>query len=92
MSPYRIYAPNDFLFYVPISSFARSFGDPLDEQQCHLEELGQAMIRFGLCCMFRDQPIKFVATTANHSLALKCELAIKAFSRKAKESLFRSAE
>jgi UV DNA damage endonuclease len=26
--------------------------------------LGENMIRLGLCCMFRDQPIKFVTTTA----------------------------
>ena len=30
----------------------------------HGDELGEAMIRLGLCCMFRDQPIKFVTTTA----------------------------
>ncbi len=28
------------------------------------DELGEAVIRLGLCCMFRDQPIKFVTTTA----------------------------
>jgi UV DNA damage endonuclease len=28
------------------------------------DELEHAMIRFGLCCMFRDEPIKFVTTTA----------------------------
>ena len=26
--------------------------------------MGEAVIRLGLCCMFRDQPIKFVTTTA----------------------------
>lgn len=30
----------------------------------HGDELGEAVIRFGLCCTFRDQPIKFVTTTA----------------------------
>lgn len=30
----------------------------------HGDELGEAMTRLGLCCMFRDQPIKFVTTTA----------------------------
>ena len=30
----------------------------------HGDELGEAMIRLGLCCIFRDQPIKFVTTTA----------------------------
>ena len=27
-------------------------------------KLPHSSIRFGLCCMFRDQPIKFVTTTA----------------------------
>ena len=61
---YLISVPHDFLFYFPITSFARSFGDPLDEQQSHGDELGEDVIRLGLCCMFRDQPIKFVTTTA----------------------------
>ncbi len=30
----------------------------------HGHELGEAMIRWGLCCMFRDQPIRFLTTTA----------------------------
>lgn len=30
----------------------------------HDHELGQAVIRLGLCCMFQEQPIKFVTTTA----------------------------
>ena len=30
----------------------------------HLDELGEAMIRLGLCCIFRDEPIKFLTTTA----------------------------
>lgn len=30
----------------------------------NLDELGSVMIRLGLCCMFRDQPIRFVTTTA----------------------------
>ena len=30
----------------------------------HVFQLGTGMIRLGLCCMFRDQPIKFVTTTA----------------------------
>lgn len=30
----------------------------------HGVELGEAMIRLGLCCQFRDHPIKFVTTTA----------------------------
>ena len=30
----------------------------------HGDELGEAVIRLGLCCMFRDQPVKFVTTTA----------------------------
>jgi hypothetical protein len=29
----------------------------------HMDELGN-MIRLGLCCIFRDQPIKFRTTTA----------------------------
>ena len=28
------------------------------------DELGKPVIRLGLCCMFREQPIKFVTTTA----------------------------
>ena len=28
------------------------------------DELGEAVIRLGLCCMFRDQPVKFVTTPA----------------------------
>lgn len=30
----------------------------------HDDELGQVVIRLGLCCMFQEQPIKFVTTTA----------------------------
>lgn len=30
----------------------------------HVDEMGMAMIRLGLCCQFRDQPIQFVTTTA----------------------------
>ncbi len=30
----------------------------------HRHELGEAVIRLGLCCLFRDQPIKFATTTA----------------------------
>jgi UV DNA damage endonuclease len=30
----------------------------------HLDELGEAVIRFGLCCTFREAPIKFANTTA----------------------------
>ena len=30
----------------------------------HDDEMRANMIRLGLCCIFRDQPIKFVTTTA----------------------------
>lgn len=30
----------------------------------HVDEMGKAMIRLGLCCQFQEQPIQFVTTTA----------------------------
>ena len=36
-----------------------------------LVEFGEPMIRLGLCCMFRDQPIKFVTTTATAIARMK---------------------
>jgi predicted GIY-YIG superfamily endonuclease len=30
----------------------------------HNDELGKVVIRFGLCCIFQEQPIKFATTTA----------------------------
>ena len=35
------------------------------------DEVGESMIRLGLCCMFRDQPIKFATTTATSIGKLK---------------------
>ena len=47
----------------------------------HDDELGEAMIRLGLCCMFRDQPIKFVSTTATAIGKMKRPDALKKLSR-----------
>jgi len=45
------------------------------------DELGEAMTRLGLCCMFRDQPIKFVTTTATAIGKMKRPDALKKLSR-----------
>lgn len=47
----------------------------------HGDELGEAMIRLGLCCMFRDQPIKFVTTTATAINKMKRPDALAKLSR-----------
>lgn len=45
------------------------------------DELGEAMIRLGLCCLFRDQPIKFVTTTATSIGKMKRPAALAKLSR-----------
>ena len=37
----------------------------------HGDDLGPVMIRLGLCCLFRDEPIKFVTTTATSISKMK---------------------
>lgn len=39
------------------------------------------MIRFGLCCIFKEQPIKFATTTAKHILSLAKTEQLKKLSR-----------
>jgi UV DNA damage endonuclease len=46
-----------------------------------MDELGQAVIRLGLCCMFRDEPIKFVTTTATAIGKMKRPDALEKLSR-----------
>src|SRR5471030_661384 len=46
----------------------------------HMDELG-AMMRLGLCCLFRDQPIKFVTTTATSIGKMKRPDALAKLSR-----------
>lgn len=45
------------------------------------DELGEALIRLGLCCMFRDEPIKFVTTTATSIGKMKRPDALAKLSR-----------
>ncbi|MFN0054772.1 MAG: UV DNA damage repair endonuclease UvsE [Planctomycetales bacterium] len=49
-------------------NLAKPSWPPLIDHQSELvdqdDELQKTMIRLGLCCQFRDQPIKFVTTTA----------------------------
>ncbi len=45
------------------------------------DKLGEAMIRLGLCCLFRDQPIKFVTTTATAISRIKRPEALSKLSR-----------
>jgi UV DNA damage endonuclease len=51
----------------------------VDERQG--DDRGEIMIRFGLCCMFHDQPIKFVTTTAASIAKLKRPDALTKLSR-----------
>ena len=43
--------------------------------------MGEAIIRLGLCCLFRDQPIKFVTTTATANGKMKRPDALAKLSR-----------
>lgn len=54
----------------------------------HGDELGQAMIRLGLCCMFRDQAIKFVTTTATAIARMKRPEAMAKLSRLCMENAY----
>jgi len=44
-------------------------------------EKASAMIRLGLCCLFRDEPIKFVTTTATSISKMKRTDALAKLSR-----------
>ena len=50
------------------------------------DELVPVMIRLGLCCMFRDQPIKFVTTTATAISKMKRPDALAKLSRLCREN------
>ncbi len=52
----------------------------------HLDELGEAMIRLGLCCMFRDESIKFVTTAATSISQIKRPDALAKLSRLCREN------
>ena len=48
--------------------------------------MSKAAIRLGLCCMFRDQPIKFVTTTATAIGRMKRLDALAKLSRLCREN------
>lgn len=43
---------------------------PAENLRARLNKAGATMLRFGLCCIFRNEPIRFRSTTAKHLMTM----------------------